>query len=392
MKHVLLSLVVLLWCGMAAAEFDLGDLPACNYPTFFGNPAHTMSGKAWLGECITSEGEGDPNYGDLDGCDDGVNYLNLPWMPCEVVQVQVTITAGPYYDDDPLYLSGWKDGNLDGDFCDELCASEWIVQDVGPLAPGVYTFSFVDPGVFDMGVYDGVFRWRLAGRTMGRMGFGWYDPFGCEDMPVCGSFASDSLGEVEDYWIDDAQLDVVLSKEFDAIPGDGEVQLTWTTASESGGDHFEITRNGTMVASIVAEGSVSSGHAYAWMDRGVVNGTSYHYELIGVDAGGHRESLGMVNATPSASEAIVSEYALHQNYPNPFNPSTSITFDLVESGSVSLKVFDIMGREVAVLVNGSRDAGRHTVAFDATSLPSALYIYTLSVNGFEAHQKMLLMK
>jgi hypothetical protein len=388
MKLLLIAALSLLTTA-AFADFDLGDLPPCNYPTQFGNPAHSMTGKAWLGECITMESE--PYGVNLDGCDDGVTFLNLPWMPCEVVQVQVTITAGPNYTDNPLWLNGWKDGNLDGDFCDELCASEWIVQNV-PVTPGTYTFSFVDPGVFDMGVYDGVFRFRLTGRSLGRMGFGFYDPFNCEDSPFCGNFGADSLGEVEDYWIDDAQLDVEMMSPFQAIPGDNQVTLSWSTASETSSDHFEIVRNNVTAGMIEAAGYSNTERAYSWVDNGVVNGTAYTYELVAVDILGNRDVLGTESTTPSASEGVVTEYALHQNYPNPFNPSTSITFDLLEAGNVKLAVYNVIGQEVATLVNGNLSGGRHTFSFDAAGLPNGLYLYRLETAGFTDQKKMLLMK
>jgi hypothetical protein len=123
-----------------------------------------------------------------------------------------------------------------------------------------------------------------------------------------------------------------------------------------------------------------------------VNGTPYSYTLIAVDVANQRLVVGTDNATPVAGAATVSEYALRQNYPNPFNPSTSITFDLVESGNVSLRVFNMIGQEVATLVNGNLNSGRHTVSFDATGLPSGLYLYRLETNGFTDQKKMLLMK
>ena len=89
---------------------------------------------------------------------------------------------------------------------------------------------------------------------------------------------------------------------------------------------------------------------------------------------------------------MITEYALHQNYPNPFNPETNITFDLLEGGLTSVKVFDLMGREVVTLVNRDLNAGRHTISFDASGLPSGVYLYKLNVNGFEAQNRMLLLK
>jgi len=88
-----------------------------------------------------------------------------------------------------------------------------------------------------------------------------------------------------------------------------------------------------------------------------------------------------------------SEVYLHQNYPNPFNPATSIRFDLAGPATVSLKVYDVMGRRVAVLREGDTvAAGTHTVQFDASSLASGMYIYRLEANGISTSRAMLLVK
>jgi len=86
------------------------------------------------------------------------------------------------------------------------------------------------------------------------------------------------------------------------------------------------------------------------------------------------------------------DFKLYQNYPNPFNPTTNITYALPKSGNVQLKVYDILGNEVAALVNGTKDAGFHTVSFDASNLASGIYIYSLKSEGININQKMLLMK
>jgi hypothetical protein len=91
-------------------------------------------------------------------------------------------------------------------------------------------------------------------------------------------------------------------------------------------------------------------------------------------------------------EIVVNSFNLEQNYPNPFNPSTSINFTLAEKSDVSLKVFDVLGNEVATLVNTTREAGKHSVNFDATELASGLYIYTLNAGTFTSSKKMMLLK
>ena len=85
-------------------------------------------------------------------------------------------------------------------------------------------------------------------------------------------------------------------------------------------------------------------------------------------------------------------FALNQNYPNPFNPSTNISFNLPTSGDVTLEVYNIQGQKVAILVNGFKSSGQHTVAFDASNLASGVYVYRLtSINSVQV-KRMLLIK
>jgi enterochelin esterase family protein len=103
-----------------------------------------------------------------------------------------------------------------------------------------------------------------------------------------------------------------------------------------------------------------------------------------------------VTGTGETAE-IPSTFQLEQNYPNPFNPTTVIRYSLVVSGYVTLKVYDITGRQVAVLVNGYVEAGRHDVPFDATGLASGMYVYRLTGSGnalqnATAARKMLFVK
>jgi parallel beta-helix repeat protein len=86
------------------------------------------------------------------------------------------------------------------------------------------------------------------------------------------------------------------------------------------------------------------------------------------------------------------DFGLVQNYPNPFNPTTRISYQLPKNGFVTLKVYDILGREVASLVNETQKAGNYSVAFDASKLSSGIYIYTIHANDFVQSKKMILMK
>jgi hypothetical protein len=85
-------------------------------------------------------------------------------------------------------------------------------------------------------------------------------------------------------------------------------------------------------------------------------------------------------------------FSLSQNYPNPFNPSTNISFELPEAGLVQLKVYNLLGQEVANLLDGRMNSGNHTVNFDASQLSSGVYIYRLVAGNHSITKKMMLIK
>lgn len=86
------------------------------------------------------------------------------------------------------------------------------------------------------------------------------------------------------------------------------------------------------------------------------------------------------------------EFKLEQNYPNPFNPVTNIKYDLKENSFVELKIFDVLGNELATLVNQYMPAGSHTINFNASGLPSGIYIYKIIASDFTDVKKFLIMK
>jgi hypothetical protein len=93
-----------------------------------------------------------------------------------------------------------------------------------------------------------------------------------------------------------------------------------------------------------------------------------------------------------AAEFLPTEYSISQNYPNPFNPSTVISYDIPEASRVTLKVYDILGREVADLVDEFKEAGRYNVKFDASHLSTGIYIYQLRANDYVSVKKMSFVK
>jgi hypothetical protein len=96
-----------------------------------------------------------------------------------------------------------------------------------------------------------------------------------------------------------------------------------------------------------------------------------------------------VNYLPSS---IPDNYNLYQNYPNPFNPATVISYSLPREGFVSLRVYDILGNEVAELANEQKSAGTYRVDFNADNLSSGVYFYRIKIDGFAQAKKMIIQK
>ncbi len=125
------------------------------------------------------------------------------------------------------------------------------------------------------------------------------------------------------------------------------------------------------------------------------DGTLYIGTHISSLTQNHKQNLIAVKDKVSSindNEQVILEYSLSQNYPNPFNPTTKIDYSIKEGGHVTLKVYDILGRVVAELVNENKPAGNYTVEFNAANLPSGVYIYKLTAGKFTAAKKLMLMK
>jgi hypothetical protein len=188
---------------------------------------------------------------------------------------------------------------------------------------------------------------------------------------------------------------------FTASLVEDEVQLNWQTATEVNNYGFQVQRNTPLSSPI--EGGTEGG----WEDIGFVNGngnsnspksysytdtptggTSFKYRLKQIDFNGAYEYSDEVEVTLDA----ITEYSLEQNYPNPFNPTTTISYQIPVAGNVTLKIYDVLGKEVITLVNETQASGVYNVEFNASQLASGVYIYRLSCNDFIQMKKLLLMK
>lgn len=100
----------------------------------------------------------------------------------------------------------------------------------------------------------------------------------------------------------------------------------------------------------------------------------------------------MVKQSRKNNELKPTEYILFQNYPNPFNPVTTISYSIPKISQVELEVYDIVGREIAILVNEIKDQGNYKVTFDASKLNSGIYFYTIKAGDFVSTKKLIVLK
>ncbi len=188
-------------------------------------------------------------------------------------------------------------------------------------------------------------------------------------------------------------LPVELS-DFKAQQHERGVELIWTTASEKNNAGFEVQRRtensaGTswsVLGFVKGNGTTSEAKSYSFVDR-TASG-KVQYRLKQVDFDGAFEMLPIVEV----DAGLPRSFELGQNYPNPFNPSTVISYQLPISSEVRLVIYDMLGREVATLVNGRQEAGRYSVSFNAASLSSGVYFYRLQASNFVETRKMMLVK
>jgi ligand-binding sensor domain-containing protein len=178
---------------------------------------------------------------------------------------------------------------------------------------------------------------------------------------------------------------------FTASANGKEITLNWTTATELNNQGFEVQRKFSSsefvtVGSVKGKGTTTSPNHYSFVDK-LINGGKYFYRLKQVDFSGTFEYSNAIEVEVKTLD----KFTLEQNYPNPFNPTTKISWQSPVNSRQTLKVFDILGNEVATLVDEEMEAGYHSVDFSASELPSGVYFYRLHVGNFIENKKMLLL-
>ncbi len=187
-------------------------------------------------------------------------------------------------------------------------------------------------------------------------------------------------------------LPIQLASFVGSFVGDN-VKLEWSTISEVNNYGFNVQRlneaskNFETIGFVEGNGSTLEPQSYSYID--VQAGTTYRLEQIDNDGLITYYGPIMLNPNSVGDESVPAVFALNQNYPNPFNPSTTISFSLANSGNTTLKVYNVLGNEVATLFNGNAEAGKlYNVKFDATKLSTGMYIYKLQ-NGNNVEVKKL---
>ena len=178
---------------------------------------------------------------------------------------------------------------------------------------------------------------------------------------------------------------------FTAFIKQQSVQLNWETETEVNNYGFEVERKTLndwfKIGFVHGSGNSNSSKQYSFTDSRLLGGTKYQYRLKQIDMDGKFTYSKIVEV-----DLIAKEYFLYQNYPNPFNPTTTIGFGLPEKGKVRLSVLNLLGEEIRVLVSEEKEAGYHSVDFNASDLPSGVYFCQFGAGSFIETKKMLLLK
>jgi photosystem II stability/assembly factor-like uncharacterized protein len=192
---------------------------------------------------------------------------------------------------------------------------------------------------------------------------------------------------------------------FSASVNLNNVLLKWITATELNNKGFEIERMLTVngqtsnawekIGFITGKGTTTEPNTYSFSDNGLESG-KYNYRIKQIDFNG---TFKHYNLAETIEISLLNKFELSQNYPNPFNPSTKIEYTIpkvtpgrVARSRVQLKVYDVLGKEVATLVNEEKPAGSYEVDFSAEGLTSGIYFYQLKAGEFISTKKMILLK
>ena len=190
----------------------------------------------------------------------------------------------------------------------------------------------------------------------------------------------------------DQALPITLAS-FTATAVNGTVELAWETATETNNARFVIYRNDVAIASVDGAGTISEPHNYSYVDAAVVPGVAYTYILADVDLGNNETRYEDIAVTVTlANDLVEADFVVGAAYPNPFNPKTVISMHYAVGSNTVINIYNTQGVLVDQLINGFVEAGYHELTWNASGMPSGVYIVKMQAGEFVNSQKIVLMK
>ncbi len=241
---------------------------------------------------------------------------------------------------------------------------------------------------------DGTFKWKYRTWGISQYDAPTIDHKGNITFMACGDNGKSALIVSLDYggntrWVDTLQEDYPFSMTDYGLVCDAEGKVYFGSQSPYMGYFYCIDSNGVILWKTLIPTNYDSCPAIGsdgTLYLGFHNGSLYRINV--------RNLIAINDTVTSVANEIGSakDYQLYQNYPNPFNPSTIIKYQIPKPGLVTLKIYDVLGKEVATLVNETQHQGSYNAIFDASRLASGVYIYRIQANNHISNRKMLLMK
>ncbi len=180
-----------------------------------------------------------------------------------------------------------------------------------------------------------------------------------------------------------------------SVVGAAAVQCKWQPACPGVTRYwFEIANNSSFTNSMIDSGLTVTSK----LDTGLQNNTTYYWRVKAENDAGWGQFSSVYSFNTSFLTGIKDksnlpkEFRLSQNFPNPFNPVTTIDYQIPKKSFVTIKVFDILGNQVSLLVNKDENAGKYAVSFDASELSSGVYFYSIDAGSFEQTKKLIVLK
>jgi hypothetical protein len=276
-------------------------------------------------------------------------------MPTQRTVAQACLVNGKIY-----VIGGATAENYPSDAVEayDPVSDSWEIKSNMPLPSAFLSCAVVNNKIY---VFEGTPDWSTGGSKVWE-----YDP-ALDPVPVeLTSFIATSNGK--------------------------EVTLNWSTATELNNQGFEVQRKFSnndfvTIGSVKGHGTTTSSNNYTYTDK-LTDAGKYFYRLKQTDFGGKYE----YSQTVEINWSPFTTYKLEQNFPNPLNPTTTIGFGIPDKGNVRLSVLNILGEEIKVLLNEEKEAGYHSIEFNAIDLPSSVYFYRIQSGNFIDTKKMILLK